>query len=346
MARKSNMFMVLLAVGVIAILVMGGIVTWSVMSQQSALDEAAAAAQTSGPTSLQGKTAVVSVYAYDHAVDSPSTTKRNVPLYLFVGNGDDPIQVTPTKVSGKLAADGTALSSTARTDISDGMNVGKNILGIAVNNTYYGDFSTQEAIKEQAETYDVKVWTVASTGGKVTWYDEDGTSIATAGDAGTANVTIGASDAYTFEKMKVENNNTDKAWRVAGFYIQKETGGNMSAYTMSGSTTGDVVTGIKKDSTKYSLESKDNVDVVFVFDTPVLLLENDQVFTPGFTVESDGDGCAVAESIGTFKWFDANWFRSSSDETAVVFGAETDATSPADVAASDLTAPIIHCKTS
>ena len=338
MAKSTTFVVVMLAVLAVTAIIGVGYFVYSDMQQTALQEEEAEKAAVEGPTTLQGKAATVSTVAYDKAADVAST-QAAAPLYLIVGNSDSPITATADSITGEsFAADNSSLSTSTTTDTTSGVNVGDTIIGIASNNTWYGAPGAVETIDSQNYKYDVDVYRVATNGGKVTWYDEDDNSFTNS----TSNITVAASQEYTFSKLKIENNVSNRAWNIAGFYLQEPTGTNITSYALDGTTSGDYEVGISKDSTAYSLESRDNVDVVFALDEAVLLLEYDKIYTPSLTVEADGDGCNTGEEMAKLKVFDANWYRSNKQQ-AMLFGAEDDKDSPADIGGNDLIADIVIC---
>ena len=280
-------------------------------------------------STLKGKAATISVFAYDKASNTPSTTKTVVPLYLV----QNPT-VTATKVTGEdFAADGTDLSSSSRTDVTEGLTVGDKFVAIAANGSYYGAWSSIITIDKQAKNLDLDNWAIATNGGDIELKDE-GENVIANGEGGT-NLTLGASETESFYYLKIKNNNTNSAWNVAGFFIDKAANSNITTFSGEGTTTENYAVSYAKDGT-FGLERTDADDVMFTLATPVMLLEYDQIKFNDLQVRADGDGCAAVDSGEAFSIyvFDKAWFRSSK-ENAMMYGAETDSDSPVDVGAND-----------
>jgi len=279
------------------------------------------------PTSLIGKAATVSVFGYDQAAASPQSSKIAGLLYLI----ENPVTSADGKtISGTFAADGTTLSTTARTDVTEGLNVGDTFIGVIANGTYYGKPSSAYEIKAQSGNLDLDAYKTATSGGKIVLKDTDETVI-TASAVGTNNLTLAATQDEKFYLFRIENNNSARAWNVEGFYIDKAVGSNLSAFSGSGTTTGSYAVGYSKGGE--GLLRTDADDEIFYFSSPIMLLEYDSIDLSDLKVKADGDGCAVGDTfaIGVF---DANWFRSAKTNS-LKLGAETDADSPADVGVSD-----------
>jgi len=326
MARSTKSRLTLAVIFGILIL---GLLAWGIYSfnvQQSALREQQEQQQQEQPADLlAGKAATLSVYAYDQAADTPATTKAIVPFYLV----ESPT-VSSREITGAVNVDGDALSSTARTSFTEGLVVGDVVVGLAANGTYYGKPSASKTIDGQSVPLDVNVYAIATSGGDVIIKDKDETTL-TVSATGTANLTLGASQEEPLHYMRIENNNTNLAWNVFGFFIDKPAGTNITAFTGSGVTTGHAAVGYSKGGN--DLVRVETDDEIFYFNEPIMLLEYDYIQLNDLAVKADGDGCAADDTF-TIYVFDANWFRSSK-KVALMLGAETDADSPADVGAGD-----------
>ena len=346
MARTSRVIIGLLTLLVIGILAIGGYLVYWMSTQQAALGVQKCLSDSECPSgykcvnevcektiesTLKGKAATISVFAYDYASDTPSTSKLVLPLYLV----ESPI-ITTTKVSGtEFAADATDLSSTSRTDITKGIVVGDKVTAIAVNASGYGIWSAIIEISTQAVNLDLKSYSTAIAGaGDITVKDKDENIIADVGSAGTVasayNLTLGASAEEQFNYIRVENNNTNTAWNVKGIFFDAPTGNNISSITGTGTTKGDYSTSYTKSST--TLQRTEADDYVIELSEPVLLLEYDYIQFENIQIKADGDGCGT--ELISVNVFDSNWFRSSK-ENAMILGIETDADSPVDVGVGD-----------
>lgn len=342
MASKNKTTMVLLSILVIFILAMGVYFVYYTQRQQTFVGETctvdtecnsgfeciSGSCEKIITSTLKGKAATESVFAYDKAADTPSTSKLNAPLYLI----ESPV-VTTDKVTGDaFAADGTTLSTSARTAVTEGLNVGDTIIAIAANNTYYGKWSAVKTIESQAENLDLDSYTtIGSSSGDIILKDEDESTVTPGG--GATNLTLGASQTESFYELKIKNNNTNKAWNVGGWFIDEAAGTNISSFSGTGTTEGSFAVGYSKSTT--GLGRTDTDDVVFTLAEPVLLLEYDYITIKKLQVQADGDGCkATSGEVFSVYVFDKAWYRSSK-ENAMKYGFETDADSPSDIGASD-----------
>jgi len=344
MASKNKAIVVLLTILVLGILGIGGFAVYKLSTPQTGFGACKASSDcpagyqcTNGAcekiieNTLKGKAATVSVYAYDQAANSPQSTKIIVPLYLIT----NPV-IGANEVTGdSFAADGAVLSSSARTDVTEGLTVGTSFAAIAVNDTYYGQWSPATTISSQAMTLDLNGYAVAAHGGNIVLRDKDDVTI-TPSATGTVNLTLGATETEGFKYFRIENNNSNKAWNVLGWYIDKATGSNISKFTVgSGGTESNKasLSGVGYTKGGNNLIRTDNDDEIFYFNEPLLLLEYDKVEVADMQVTADGDGCAVGDTF-TIYVFDGSWYRSAKTNS-MKFGAETDADSPSDVGASD-----------
>jgi len=336
MAKTSNVIVGLIAFLVITVLLVGGLGVYYMAKQQTALERREAEVV---PPALVGKSVTLSAVAYDQAADSPSSTQAVAPLYVIL----EPTEVTDTKVKGNgFAADGTSLSSSARTDVTSGLKVGNKIIAIAVNKTvsagtgYYGVWSDVKELDGQQVLLDLDVYKVAASGGQITLRDKDENTIDIGG--GDVNLTLGASETEQFDYLRIENNNTNAAWNVVGFFIDKASGTNLTGFSIGASSKTEGTYEIGLAETDKGLERTDADDEVFEFAEPIMLLEYDYIKVTDLQVKADGDGCASTTGEAfTIYIVDGTWFKSSK-ENAMIFDWEDDSDSPSDVGASDLSA--------
>ncbi len=321
-----------------AIFVVLGVLIWMAImfsNQQTAWEEAQ---ERDVPISLIGKAATISVFAYDKAANSPQTAKTVVSLYLI----RNPV-VTDTKISGEFLADGTLLSSSSRTDVTEGLKVGDKILGIALNTstaTFYGVPSSIIEITGQSEILDLDIYNVTTTG-TIILKDEDETTLSNVTPASVVsavNLTLNAGEVETFDSIRIKNTFVNTGWNVAGFYWDLAAHTNITSIVGTGTTTGSYSMGFDKVAVGFEKTDKD--DIVFALTEPVMLLEYDYIKFSGIQIKADADGCAVPENLSLYV-YDKAWFRSTK-EPAMMFGAETDADSPANIGAADHQA-IINC---
>lgn len=323
MAKNTKLVTTFVIIGILAMIGLVGYGVYMLSVQQTAFEERE---ELDIPSTLEGKAATVDAYAYDQAANNPSTTQAAVPLYLITS----PV-VTSEKISGNFAADGTALSTSSRTSITEGLNVGDKYVAVAVNDTYYGVVSDVKTISSQSETLDLDVYATASSG-SITLKDEDENTIAEDG-AGT-NLTLGASESESFDELKIKNDNTDVAWNVGGFFVGMVDDTNMSSMTGEGTSGGDYSVSYSKSG---SLERTSADDIMWEFSEPVMLLEYDYVTITDLQVKADGDGCSSTGETWSIYVFDKTWFRSGK-ENALKIGAEDDTDSPSDVGIGDVSA--------
>jgi len=310
-------------------------------SQQTALDQEQQAKLESGQIAvdtLKGKPVTLSTLAYDRSADNMNTMVV-APAYVIT----DPV-VSSTEVSGTFAADGTSLSSAARTDITAGLSVNGQIAVIAANDSWYGvwgDKGSGNLMKptSQAENLDLYVY---RAGGdiNITIDDTDGNAISM-NNGSVRNLTLGASEAETLEKFKIKQQTANRAYNLKGFYVSLDNSdANITSISCKDSTiTG--ASGVSIDASTLNLLNTQNDDWLFEFSAPVLLLEFDSAEIDTLTLKADGDGCpgtAGGEHI-QFCVFDINWYRSNS-KNAMILGPETDAATPADVGAANVCATI------
>lgn len=270
-----------------------------------------------------------------------------------------PVAVYCVDDQGTMVIDGT--SSSASTEISGSTTRGRKVSCYAFNSTIqtadqpaslqanqrYWD----RAVDEEIEHIVVDAYEVATTG-KMTFYDDQLNSA----NAGASNITITGDGSDSFNKMRFENNNTDKWIPLGGFYFNTVTGTNISALDISGSATvkaknhGSSTKIVESDlSTKLS-SRKDNFDYVFEFDDdstkagnqPLILEESDYIETRTVYVESDVGCDAVAENLVTGYAFTEGWYRATKSGESLKFGHETDASSSSVITA-DITGSTFYC---
>jgi len=308
--KISAAIWMLVVIGMLALLVLG----YGVY-QMTAVPPVQPAEPTPGETttSLWGKSVVLSTAALDKAADDVNT-KAAVPVYVLTGK------------NGFVYTD-EDLSSSARTDLTNGLTVGDTATLWAFNNTWYSKGPVDKYLATQQETVDLEVYAVTDDL-DMTLYNSDGTALT---EGSNANISIAAGATDYFEKFKIKQNVSNRAFNFLGIFADLDTETNISAITIGAmdTTLAETTTGLKRVTTD---------DYIWQVSTPVMLLEYDSIVVGPITITGDGDGCSAGTSTTaddvTLYVFDGNYYFSTKG-AEVKFGGETDAVSPADVGASD-----------
>lgn len=281
--------------------------------------------------SLIGKAATIQQRVKDRAADN-TETQRAVPLYTYQKNADGTLY---------FLEDGTVTSTTSTTDSST--SVGETWCSIAINNSYYGEEKCFDVKTEGDKPIDLSVWKVGTNtneDGKVELKDKDSTSWQNI-LGNKVNLTLSASQSDHIDGLRISMNASNQAWNVAGIYVNFVDGTNISSLTIGSPV---AVTGIEavtsvslSKTTTVNLARTSSDDEVWLFSSPIMLLEWDYITTGLITLEADGDGCATTTAVDMvdFWVFDKTKYRSQTS-AAILEGYENDAATPADIGKGDI----------
>jgi len=313
MVKQGVIVGILVTILLVAILGIGGV--WYQGYKQTVISEEQTAPG-AVPNALIGKSSQLTVTCRDRSADN-TETGANCPVYI-------------QSPDGKYIATGTA-SITTGTDFTDGITVQElPYKVIAFNNTWLSKGFADKKIASQAETMDVDVYALTS-GLSLVWFDEDGTAVSEARtNLVTSNITLSANEDYTFDKLRIKNNQSNSMIALYGIYVNTDEGTNLS-----------VSIGDSKLSAQGSmpLASTSSDDLTWKFAETQYLGEYDILEISSITYKGDGDGASIEEAPLTV--VDANYFYSSIGE-GVKFGPETDSTTPTGTGITDeITYPII-----
>lgn len=310
---------------VVVIAGVGGLM-WFISNQDQATQDTRTIISEAASTGLKGKPATITVKAVDKANDDTQ----------IAANGY--ICTNPTVTDTSIVCgfqDSKVLSSTATTDFTSGLVVGDKYVGLASNNTYFGFPTVVKDILTQADPLTLETYSTTSD-----MFFE----LKTAGDAiitasgGTQNLTLSASEGEILGQVKLQQNVTNTAVNLAGFYFDKATNGNMTKVEEAGDVAAKIPSGTTgfAATTGVSLTATEAEDVVFLFDTPVILKEYDSVtIEDGIKLTADSDGCTAGGENVVIYSLDKIWTLSSKDTNKFVYSYESDAATPADVGLAD-----------
>lgn len=315
---KGNLMAILAVVLIVGVISGVGLIGYAIMNQPST-EDIQNIQSTTATSSLTGKPATLSVKAIDKANDDAQVT---APLYVIL----DPV-VSDSEITGSFSADGTTLSATATTDVTSGINVGKKYVAIAANATFVGFPSEIKTVQTQADLLTVPTHTIAPNV-QITMKDEDDNSLGASG--ATRNLTLSASDAAVLSEIKIKQNFTNTAYNFAGFYFDKAISSNITSIEIAGT----------QDFSKSSLglEYTEADDIMFLFDSPILMKEQDTVtISDGIKITANSNGCVTGDAGENLVFYilDRVWVKSSVDSNKMIYAYETDASSPADTGATD-----------
>ena len=330
-------------------LVGAGFVVWKtgILTQESAVGEGTISQSIiqASEASKSGNIATIGVYVRNLA-NNDINTKIAVATYCV----DD---------LGTMIIDSTASSTSA--EITGKTSVGRTVTCYAFNTTVQTKTPTAIPITQEYTHIVVDAYLMSETG-KILLYDD---SLKTSTGNGTVNVTgVGASQTGTLQKLRVQNNNTDRMYPLGGIYFPTVSGTNISSIIADGSAT---LSGMSQTTTQIvesTLSTKvgtrtDNWENVFEVDSDsskagnqfLLMEENDYLETGIVSVSGDGDGCSGYADTITAKTFIKGYSRSTKAETILADVAETDADSSAvlltDWALDSATgngAPVVYCR--
>jgi hypothetical protein len=339
--KKGNATGAIIVILLIAmVLMVGGFVGWYILgggtTQSITNTEQISSAVSSGTV------AQIKVYVRDVSATNINT-KIAVPVYC-------------TDQDGKFVIDGTSSSTTA--EISGSTTRGNTVTCYAFNSSFQTVIPVIVNVDSEIMHVVIDGYKVSLLG-KLAWYSD---TFATGNEA--VNVTgVGASSTGTMNKIRYTNNVTSQFFPLAGIYINRVVGSNVSDINInSGIVSLKGSSFLPKQSSasiaKSSLTTnvgarKDSWDFVFEFNngatiagysgnSPVLLEANDYVETGTVSVLGDGDGCgATASEIITPYAFTKGYYRGTLTDT-VKYGHETDAASSS-VISTDITGDHIYC---
>lgn len=308
---------------VIGLAVVGGIgyMIYSDSQQQTALDKQTEVIQSG--SSLTGKPATVSVKGLDGANDNAQIASH---LYLVKNP-----TVGTEEITGQLSADGTALSTSSRTDVTEGLNVGDKIVAVASNATYFG-FPTEVKTIAGSQSMLMDVTSYSTTDQlDIILKDKDENTLGRSG--ATRNLTLGSDETEVLDTVKFELNTTNKAFNLAGFYFDKSTTAdtNVSKIEKPSGYSG----GVSFSKASLNLERTEADDIVFLLSEPKLMLEYDSVeIRDGISFTADGDKANAPETVVLYA-LDKVWIKSSVNSDKLIYAYETDASTKADVGMTD-----------
>ena len=299
---------------VFAVVALIGVVLWTTQSDQAIQQEVAVTEQTISSIK-EGDTASLRINAYDKTNNNAGTLLAT-PVYC-------------TK-NGGLVADGTSLSTTARTTVS--VNTGDTVQCITFNGTgvrggFYGLDWKSTAIPTEIVDLDLDAYKVADSV-QIKLYSTSGIVVNEGTAINTVNITLGVSQTDTLNSLRLKTNESDRAFNFKGFYFDTVVGTNVSNIEV-----GSGGNGLQKGN--YIIDySKDQADFILDVATPILLEEFDEVDFGSIKFTADGDGCpdnVLGDLIYIYP-YDSAPFRSQKEQT-IKFGYQNDADSPTDVGA-------------
>jgi len=270
-------------------------------------------------TGLTGKPGTLSVDIRDGANDNAQIA---APIFIISSP-----TVGTDEITGAFAADGTAVSASGRTDVTSGISVGMKYIAMTGNDSIIGfpsdlaEVGTEQANCGQSCLVDVVGYTITNSV-EESLEDEDGNAIGE--DGATRNLTLPADAIETLELFRIKVNQSNAALNLAGFYIDRVADSNISSISI---VAGDTPALTK---TALNLESTEADDDVFLFDSPILLKEQESVnIDNALKFEADAVGC-VTEDVLIYT-LDRIWTKSSIDSSKMVYAYESDASTSADV---------------
>lgn len=256
---------------------------------------------------LYGKAATLSLSARDKGADD-TTTRRSVPFYVLSPSGT------------YLATGGSSTSTSGAATFTSGVSVATKPYKVTAFNATYGSINGLQdvLITNEAPLADIPIYTI-STSETLTMYDDNDLALSTV----QANATVGAGETYRFSKLRIKNPNANTAFRVNGLYWDLDIGTNISSISINDNNVDALGT--------LPLNSVTSDDLTWKLKAPKLLYEFDFMDINSIAAQADGDN---PNEAWTLYVADGEYYYSSRDK-GVVFGSETDATSPADVGAAN-----------
>jgi len=248
-----------------------------------------------------GDAATVKFRAYDQQANN----KGQVAATLYVRQAED----------GALLNDGTAMSASDSTN--SGTTIGKTLEAVAFSSTYYGELASIPVV-EETQQESLNVHTVETTSPHITLFD-DGSSMTL--DAGVYNLTIGADQTNTIDKIHVEVNTSNNAYNLKAI-----------AFNVTGATDNldnIVVGGLSEGTLPTRLKDHD-----YYWELPdAVLLEEFDTFETG-TVQFEASGTNPNQDVNICL-VDEGYYRSIASGKELLTGVEDDQSTPSDVGGSD-----------
>ena len=161
-----------------------------------------------------GKAATLKVRAYNRTGDSQPQAAPAAYLIETIGGNE------------RLIADGTTLSATADTSVAT--TVGAHIYGVAFSSVWYGVPKEIDVSKEVEPFYLDVLENAATTAGNVnitTWKDSSNAN---------GNVTLGASQTDTWDKIRIKVNADQRAFNFKGIVFNMTSASNIDRVTVNG----------------------------------------------------------------------------------------------------------------
>lgn len=314
--KKAKTFERVLLIAILLVAVSGvGVITFYAQKQTGLQEkEETQTTEEASESKNAGEITVLKSWAVDKQANTE--TQVLVPAYYYLKNEDGSFDKWIGGTSGYT------LSATATTSVSP-VVIGQTVYGTAFNGSYYGDENSQK-IQIEGEQLKLDVHSICPKGLEMKIFDETNNE--------AKNLSVGASQSNSFDRLKFRNNNSDCAYNLAGFYIDlTSTGSNITTIVIDGDAS---YTGITKTSTSLERE-KDKDDLVYALDSPIMLKESQKWFSGDVTVTADGDGCTnQGESVNVYAFDEAKFLKK--DGSGIGSGWENDADSPADVGGGDV----------
>jgi len=292
--------------GVLILILLGAIIggIWYVAVQNSGVPIPVSGQITS---ELLGKTSSLSTNARDRMAAN-TETRAAVPVYIANPEGE------------YIYTGGTSTSASAAVDFTNGITIHPDAYKmIAFNGTYTSKGMKDVIISAQAQSVNLDVYSIAADV-TVTVFDENG--VATSGGN---NASLAANEDYTFDKVRIRNGNANSLAVLVGMYMDLPENTNISEVTWGASEVDDEGT--------MPLRRSSADDLSWAFKSNVELEEFDSIELSSLTFTADGDGTVTEAPV--LYVVDGNYFYSSKG-AGVLFGPETDASTPADVGKSDV----------
>lgn len=322
MAQNTGLYVIL---SLFLIVLVSGIGTFVYYAQQTAAPSSPQAVENQEKQVADlksGKIASIELYVEDkEAVDKSTKVQRAV--YAI----DE---------SGNKVFDGDSSSTSAR--VTGNSNVGRTLDVWAFNNSGTKSYGEKFSFKVEEQSVQKEIPTHTALGGipLMELYDKNSLT--------GKNISLGASQTDTFQKLRIQANESAKAFYLGGVFVDTAAGTNISNIDMSGMTTKGI--NLAKSTAGFGSSARqEKVNFHFKLDTPVLLKQWEDIYTAPVIIEADGDGCVV-ETID-FYVYDVNFFRSSKEGKFIEFGSETDSSTPEDVGVTDTNHYLrTYCKSS
>jgi len=287
---------------ILLIVVVGGLV-YLIAAQPFAAVVPGVTPQPTVPTVIEtvekGKSATVSLAAFDNQADSATQVALASGLYVWK--------------NGILVANGEALSSTTRTEVSAA--TGDSLTAIAFDSTY--PYATETTIDVDQELVYKNLDTnkgISTSDLQVKFYYD--------GDVVTS-VTMGASEVIALDKITAKVNTANKAWNPGAICFNVTTGSNIDNIDIPSLT-------------KISVPERIDDTFDWCFELPEGLLSEWDTLTIE-SVEIKASSTNPAENI-TVAFLDKAPFIKI--DNTLGYGLEDDSSSPSDVGIADIYATL------